>query len=254
MAKLHEILAVDGDLRGTAETVIKEAGDTFSKRAQHFVQLQTETKYLAESDRHLDSTEHKKMETTVSDKLAYVGDMVARYYDVYFQKESTNQAARADVEIDGKTFLSDVPVVVLLGMEQRLKELRDTYAAIPTLQPGLTWERDATMEHGVYRSVHPDVRTITKKTKVPFELSKATDKHPAQVQALDEDIVVAKRTVTTWSGMLSVLDKSLLLDRVDTLIQACKRARMRANEAVVVEREMGKTIFAYLHGPLLPIS
>jgi hypothetical protein len=79
----------------------------------------------------------------------------------------------------------------------------------------------------------------------------ATDKHPAQVQALDEDVPVAKRTTHVWSGMLSVYDKSLLLDRVDTLIQAFKRARQRANEAELVERHMGKRIFQYLHGPLV---
>jgi hypothetical protein len=252
MARLHEILAVEGDLRSTADTVIKEAAGTFDKRAQHFLQTQTSTQHFDEKDKErLDSTEYKKMETTVSEKLAYVAEMVTRYYDAYLQKEATNQKATATVEIDGQAFLENVPVVVLLGMEQRLKELRDTYEQIPTLQPGPTWERDVTMQFGVYRSRHPEERLVTKKIRTPFIMYEATDKHPAQVTALDEDKPVAKRIVTTWSGMLSVHEKSLLLDRVDALIQAFKRARQRANEEKLVERDMGKKIFAYLHGPLL---
>jgi len=254
MAKLHEILAVEGDLRGTAATVIEEASGTFDKRPTHFLQIETATKYLDDKDRQLDSTEHKKLETTVAEKLNYVGEMVARYYDAYLQKESTNQTAKATVEVNGKPFLTDVPVVVLLGMEQRLKELRDCYEKIPTLQPGPTWERDVNMAIGVYRSRHPEERLVTKKTKRALELSPATDKHPAQVMALDEDIPVAKRTVTTWSGMLSVYDKSMLLDRIDALIQAFKRARMRANDATLIERKMGEQIFTYLHGPLVTPS
>jgi hypothetical protein len=251
LAKLHEILAVEGDLRSTAATIIEEAKGTFDKRPTHFLQTDTATKHLDTSQEGLDTTEHKKMETTVAEKLKYVGEMVTRYYDAYLQKESTNQKATGTVEIDGKPFLENVPVVVLLGMEQRLKELRDTYANIPTLQPGPTWEPDKSMAVGVYRSKYPEERFVTKKIKTAFQLAPATDKHPAQVQALDEDVPIAKRTVTTWSGMLSVYDKSLLLDRVDALIQAFKRARMRANDTELVQREMGKHIFEFLHGPLL---
>lgn len=251
MAKLHEILAVEGDLRSTATAVIEEAGGTFDKRPAHFIQTETATTHFDKAEEHLDTTEHKKMETTVAEKLLYIGDMVTRYYNAYLQKESTNQTAKATVEVAGQPFLADVPVVVLLGMEQRLKELRDMYGKIPTLQPGPNWERDRTMVVGVYRSQHAETRFVTRKTKRAFTLSPATDKHPAQVTALDEDVPIAKRTVTTWSGMLSVHEKSLLLDRVDTLIQAFKRARQRANDATLIERDMGKQIFDYLHGPLL---
>jgi hypothetical protein len=251
MAKLHEILAVEGDLRSTADTVLKEAAGTFDKRPEHFIQREVAVEHFAEGDKTLDTREHKKMETTVAEKLDYIGEMLTRAYDAYMQKEATNQTARATVEVDGKPFLENVPVVVLLGMEQRLKELRDVYEQIPTLQPGPHWETDKSMRIGVYRARDPEVRFITKKTKRAFVMYEATDKHPAQVQALDEDVPVAKRTTHVWSGMLSVYDKSLLLDRVDTLIQAFKRARQRANEAELVERHMGKQIFQYLHGPLV---
>jgi hypothetical protein len=172
--------------------------------------------------------------------------MVSRAFDAYLQKEATNQTATADVVVDGKVFLAKVPVVVLLGMEQKLKELRDIYEAIPTLRPGPVWEPDVG-QTGVYRAKHDEDRFLTKKERKVLVKVPATDKHPAQVETIDEDVIVAKRSVTTWSSMYSVNDKSHLMDRLDTLIQAFKKARQRANEAEIVQREMGQKIFAYLH-------
>jgi hypothetical protein len=254
MPKLHEILAVEGDLRGTADTVIKEAIVTFDKRPNHFIQTDIATSHFADEDKKLDTEEHSAMETTVGEKLEYVGEMVTRYYDAYMTKEASNQSATATVMVDGKAFLEDVPVVVLLGMETKLGELRAMYGQIPTLRPGPVWERDTTDKQGVYRAKHPEKRFITRKTKKGVVMYPHSDKHPAQVQVLDEDISIAERITTTRSGMLSVLDKSLLLDRIDTLIQAFKKARQRANDTDLVERQMGKTVFAYLHDPLLTTS
>ena len=250
MSKLHEVLAVEGDLKKTASVVLDEAKNTFAKKPDHFLETFTETKFFDEAEAKLNTEEYKAKVTTVGEKLEYLGEMVTRWYDAYLQKEATNQTANADVVVDGKVFLSNVPVVVLLGMETRLKELRDVYEEIPTLRPGPTWELDTNKGKGVYRSKHPEERFVTRKTRKAFVLAPATDKHPAQVQALDEDVAVAKKTAHTWSSMLSVTDKSKLLDRVDNLIQAFKKARQRANEAEIVKVEMGKAIFEYLHGEI----
>jgi hypothetical protein len=247
MSKLHEILAVEGDLKKTATVVLDEAKNTLAKKPDHFLKTATVTKYFDENDIKLNTDEYKALVTTVGDKLEYVGEMVTRYYDAYLQKEATNQHAKADVVIDGNVFLTDVPVVVLLGMETKLKELRDVYEAIPTLRPGPVWEIDPNEGKGVYRAKHDEKRFLTKKTRKAFVKSPATDKHPAQVETIDEDVAVAERVVTTWSSMLSVTEKSLLLDRLDNLIQAFKKARQRANEAEIVPAEMGKKIFTYLH-------
>jgi len=246
MGKLHELLAVEGDLKKTASVVLEEAKNTLAKKPDHFLQTATATRYFNESSANLNTDEFKALITTVGDKLEYVGEMVSRAFDAYLQKEATNQTATADVVVDGKVFLAKVPVVVLLGMEQKLKELRDIYEAIPTLRPGPVWEPDVG-QTGVYRAKHDEDRFLTKKERKVLVKVPATDKHPAQVETIDEDVIVAKRSVTTWSSMYSVNDKSHLMDRLDTLIQAFKKARQRANEAEIVQREMGQKIFAYLH-------
>jgi len=247
MGKLHELLAVEGDLKKTASVVLEEAKNTLAKKPDHFLQTATATRYFNEASANLNTDEFKSLITTVDAKLEYVGEMVARAFDAYLQKEATNQTAVADVIVDGKVFLSKVPVVVLLGMEQKLKELRDMYEAIPTLRPGPVWEIDPSSQAGVYRAKHDEDRFLTKKERKVLVKVPATDKHPAQVETIDEDVIVAKRSVTTWSSMYSVNDKSHLMDRLDTLIQAFKKARQRANEAEIIDRDMGSKIFSYLH-------
>lgn len=71
----------------------------------------------------------KAMVTTVFDKLIYNAASNVRAIDSYYQKEATNQEARADIIIDETTLAMSVPATVLLGLETRLAELRKVYEA-----------------------------------------------------------------------------------------------------------------------------
>jgi len=83
-------------------------------------------------------TEQKEMTTTVHDKLEYMFGSVAEWLDAVLQKERTNQEARADIILpDGSALATDIPATFLLGMESKLKELREVFLATPTLQPGI---------------------------------------------------------------------------------------------------------------------
>lgn len=251
MASLHEVLAVEGDLRKTATTVRDEAMAVFKGKVDLFTETVTTTAYFDNDEAaRLDGSETSALTTTVGQKLTWVAEMMTRYLDAYLQKEATNQTANADVVLDDRVFLTAVPVTALLGMEQILKDLRDTYAAIPTLKPGPVWQLDQERGKGVYRARDPEITFITKKTVRPVVMSPATDKHAAQIEKVPEDIKIAKRAKSTWSGTLSVTDKAELLDRLDRLIQAFKQARMRANCVDVVSGQMGAAVFAYLHGEL----
>ncbi|QIG72841.1 hypothetical protein EVB97_295 [Rhizobium phage RHph_Y65] len=248
MGKLHEILAVEGDLVGVAKKVTEEAIATFSKRADHFSETTTEQKYFADDEQHLNTSESKAMVTTVPAKLKYVVDPIAKFFDAYYSKEATNQIAKADIEVKGTTLFTDVPATVLLGMETKLRELRKVYESIPTLAPGVFWEKDVNREAGVYRAREPEVRFVTKKTVRPITLSPATDKHPAQIEKVNEDLPVAKKTITTWSSMMSSADKSKVLERIDTLIRAVKTARQRANGTEAISASsFGEKIFDFIH-------
>lgn len=247
MAKLHEVLAVESGLQTAAKKIIDETIKTFGKKDEHFVETVKAVSHFAEEDQKLDTSETKALVTTVPDKLKYVVAPISRAYDSYLQKEATNQVASADLEIDGKVIAAAVPATVLLGLETKLSELRTIYEAIPTLAPGPTWLPDASRGAGVYRSEHPALTFRTRKTVKPIILAPATKEHPAQVNAISEDVPVAKITTTEWSGMLSSAQKSELLARVDKLIRAAKRARQRANSADVVKRQIGAALFSFIH-------
>lgn len=247
--KLHEILAVEGGLQAAARKINEETVRTLNSKDAHFIGTTTIVKFFDEGDAEkLNTEETKAMVTTVGAKLDYNKRANVRAWDAYLQKESANQNARADIEVDGKVLASGVPGVVLLGMETKLAELRAVYEAIPTLAPGPNWQPDPEVGKGVFRAAEPEVKFRTKKIIKGIELSPATKEHPAQVQAASEDVVVAKVMTHIWSGMLSGADKSAILDRLDKLLRAVKRARQRANEVPVENRHFGESLFSFIHG------
>lgn len=248
MAKLHEILAVEGDLENVANKLVNEATATFSKKPDHFIETVRRVEMLDEARKDEDVEEHKAMVTTVRDKLDFVRPAVAKYFDVFVAKETTNQAATADIVVNGVTLVAGVPVTALLGLQNRLKNLRAMYEAIPTLQPGKHWAADTSQGAHVYRARHTEVRHRTEKQIQSKVLYEATKEHPAQIEKWVSDVVCGRIHVDEWSGMLSPADKSRMLERLDDLIRAVKRARQRANDIEVVERNLGAVLLDYVHG------
>ena len=248
MAKLHEVLAVEAGLQTTAKQTNEETIKTFGRRDEHFVGTVTEVRHFAEDDKRLDITDAKAMVTTVFDKLLYNVGANVRALDAYIQKEATNQKATADLIVGDVTLAKDVPVTVLLGLETKLVELRLVYEAIPTLAPGPHWlpdtERRAT---GVYRAERSDITFRTRKTTKPVVLVQPTEHHPAQVDKVVEDVPIARIEKQQWSGMISSAEKSELLARLDRLLRGVKRARQRANSTEVEKRNIGATLFKFIH-------
>lgn len=253
MGKLHEILAVEGDLAGTAKKLTEEARDTFAKKPTHFQSIVKNTTYFDESKSQLNKVEQTEMTETVGGKLGYLAPALSRYYDVYAAKEATNQTAKADVVLpDGGVLLTDIPATVLLGMETKLKELRAVYEAIPTLQPGVAWENDPEAAGQVYRTKTPTTTFVTEKIMSAVILAEATKEHKAQVKEVVNDVPVAKSLTTYRSGMISPAEKSDALGRLDTLIRATKEARQRANSVEAVDvKGFGKTVLDYINGDLV---
>lgn len=253
MAKLHEVLAVESGLQTAAKKINEETIRTFGKKDEHFVETTRQVAHFSEDDKQLDTIETKAMVTTVFDKLIYNTGPNVRAYDAYLQKEATNQKAVADIVCGDKTLAEGVPATVLLGLETKLAELRAVYEAIPTLAPGPTWEVDASTRAsgGVYRAAAADVTFRTRKTVKPVVMAPATEHHPAQVQAVQEDVPIARITTSHKSGMISSAQKSELLERVDRLLRAVKRARQRANATEVEKRQIGKVLFDYIHSGIV---
>lgn len=247
MSKMHELLAVEADAQGQYKTILKETKKDFSDKANLFTGSLRRLEVFDDTDKTDFPEEHLAITTTVQERLVYTSNFVIRYYDVMLQKESTNQLAKADIEADGVTIAKDVPATCLLGLESRLRELREVYANIPTLQSGVEWEKDETIGKGVWKMTHAEEKLRTAK-KFQFQvLYKATDKHPAQIEKWEEQVPTGKFIKNVWSGMVSSAEKARLLGNVDTLITAVKKARQRANTQEVVKANIGKALFDFIH-------
>ena len=247
MGKLHELLAVEGDLSNTADKVIAEAVNTFTKKNEHFMGQVRSVVMFDDSRSGENATEEKALVTTVQKKLDYVSGMVSKYWDAILRKEQTNQKATADLIFDGEVVYAALPATFLLGMESRLKKLRVIYEAIPTLNPNAVWELDTAAGEGIYRSpTTANMRTEkTVKHKILYE---ATKEHPAQIEKWNEDVPIGRIESTVVSGMFTPAEKSRVIGRIDQLIRAVKQARQRANDTKVENTEIGAKLFELIHG------
>ena len=247
MAKLHELLAVEGDLEGIWKKSLQEKRKLFSEKQAFFMSWQRELK-MFDSAAPVPPIERQEMVTTVYDKLKENNIHVKKYFNAIAQKERTNQDAKADLIVDGKAIAKDVPATLLLGLESRLKVLKQTYEAIPTLTAGKKWEKDETLGKDIYVDAEPEEKFKTAKTFKHKVLYPATKEHPAQIEKWEEVENVGKYRTLIWSSMLSPAEKSLLLGRIDTLIRGVKKARQRANSTDVIDFTIGKILIDYIMG------
>lgn len=245
-AKLHELLAVEADLFNTQTAMVDDCKVAFEKKTDHFRGLVTVTKFFDTSRSGEDTTEEKKLVTTVGERLSYVGKFVTKYWDAMLQKEASNQTATADLIVDGETMLEGVPATFLLGMESRLKTMRDLFLKIPTLEPGAAWEDDKTAELPDVFRVDAPAGFKTEKSIEFKVLTAATDKHPAQIEKWTVDKPIARVERLISSGMWTPLRKATVISNLDNMLNAMKKARQRGNDAEVIQRIGGQKIWDYI--------
>lgn len=242
--KLHELLAVEPDLRGAAEKILNEHAATFTKKHGLFLG-QVRTYQPADDQGEELPEEIQHLNTTVEEEMEYVRKIVARYWDAVAQKETANTEAKADIVVEDEIFLKNVPATLLLALEGKLKQLRECYQQLPTLPPTDDWKFDTDVGHFKTR---PITTKRTKKIMKNHVLANATDKHPAQVQVYTEDETVGHWQTVKHCGMLPPIRKAAILERIDNLQRAVKQARRRANSCEVKPVEVADKLFSYIHG------
>jgi len=248
MSKLHEVLAVERDLENASKKVIVESMKTLNKE-NLFSGAIKQYKPFSEDDTHLATTEHLKLETTVDENLDYTTQVVAKHWDCVLQKDLANQEAVADLVVDGNVIASNLPATFLLGLETKLNSIRKLFEALPTLAPGIHWDRDEGNEkEGVFTTRNP-IETIKTENVVQWkEISPATPQHPAQLKEVKAINNVGKYQMTKESGMLRPVDKAARLERIDVLLRAVKKARAQANCVAVGNETVGKALFDFING------
>lgn len=250
MAQLHELLAVERDIKSTTEKIITETKALFANKKDHFQGAKKTYRAYSAEDTDRPEGGYKPVVTSVDEKLKYVFPYIVRQMDHIFQKEKTDTIAKADIIVENDAgestkLASDVPVIALVQYETLLTQIRDVVDNIPTLDPAFEWNKDAT--DGLYKTKEI-VRQRTKKVNKPIVMYQATDKHPAQTQLVTEDVPVGDWIELATSGAYSPIEKSRIMARVDMLLEAVKRARARANKTETVNDKIGQSLVNFLKG------
>lgn len=248
MPKLHEILAVARNLETQATKTRTELAGTFEKKRHLFAESLV-TFVPVGADAEPVTEKQSGLQTTVKRELKWIKPFLANAMDAKVQIDVANNGAKADVILEtGKTLLTDIPGISLLELEKRMEELHAFVAQIPTLDPAKDFTAAPDRGNDIFQA-RPDVRTRTAKVQKALVLYPATDKHPAQTQLVSEDVPTGKVTTQEWSGMITTTEKGEILERVEILARAIKKARSRANDIVVPEApKVGDVMLSYVFG------
>lgn len=188
--------------------------------------------------------ERKNVQTRIrSDVIRQCEQAMTRMLDLQLIQDAGNRDAVADIVIDGRTLLADVPVTYLLFLKKTLVDLHTFIGKLPTLDPAETWTWDPDL--GVYRSA-PAQTVRSKKVPRNHVVAEATDRHPAQVQVWQEDAPQGNWTTVKLSGALPTKMVRQLERRVNALIDAVQIAQDNANTVTAPERTAGRQVLGYL--------
>jgi hypothetical protein len=251
MSKLHELLAVDANLKGQAQKCRTELQSTLEKKRHLFAQKLVTFTPLAEGA-PAETREQSDIQTTVKKEVEWLSNIIKKAVDASYAIDIANTTAKADVVLeDGTTLLKDVPATALLQLEKRVKEISEFIHTIPTLDPAKGFEPDTSREAGIYKA-REVLKSSTQKVQEPLTLSPATKEHPAQVQLVTKDVKVGTIQELEWSSLITPALKADLLERSEALFRAITQARSRANDIEVDAKshKIGKVLLGYVFTPL----
>src|SRR4051812_43461495 len=224
MARLNQIIAVE---KGVKSRSFQELTD-----AHHALQKPTLLAGISRTYRPKDEegeqlpAESTRVQVKAEEIIRQTAGILTRLFDVTATKDWTNCVARADVVVDGEPLLREVPVSYLLFLEKQLVDLLTFVRKLPVLDAAEAWSYDSSAD---CYATEPTQTTRTKKLPRNHVKAEATDKHPAQVEVYNEDIVVGYWKTVKFSGALPAKRVNELVEKVEKLQHAVKFAREEAN-------------------------
>lgn len=253
---LHEVLAVEQELKGNAERVRTTTLEMFRSKQSQFTGIRrTFRPFAVEADAVDQGSERleaeTKLATTVANELNEAMAAVGAAITAGYQVDEANTRAKADIIVDGQVVARDVPATFLLQLERRLREIRAVFREAPCFDPVRTWTADPDADRKHVLKAAPVVTIRKARTRKYNVMYEATAEHPAQVDIVEIDEPVGEIRSYEWTGMLASAKKAALIERIDALTAAVKQARSRANTVDVNTSErIGKTLCDFLLAPL----
>jgi hypothetical protein len=243
MAKLNQILAIEKGIKTRVYAEFTELHQATQKPA--LMNGFNKTYQPRDEEGETYPPESQKVQHSAAEVLERVSGLLTELFDITATKDFANCTARADVVVDGRTLLKDVPAPYLLFLEKQLGDLQTFIAKMSDLDPGSDWAVDPST--GLFKT-EPSMTQRTKKVQKAIVLYDATEHHPAQTQLITEDVIAGQWVTIKYSGAIPAPRKKQLLGRIDKLNNAVKFAREQANSTEAADKKLGREVFDYLFG------
>lgn len=245
MPKLHQILAVEADIRNQASkdlTVIYHNIQKPDLVAGLFKEYQP---VAEDGQRH--APERKALQIRVPEQLKLAAEIMEKQFDIVATRDVTNCGARADLVLEDGTVLGkNLPSMYLLWLEKKLEELHAVVIKLPTLPADMEWKE--VPEQKCWQNKHEIKNHRAEKEEHPLVLLQPTQYHPGQAKSIVKDTVVGHWTTTLYSGALTLPQAQMLKARVEELSKAVKMAREKANQIEIVDTKVGGGLMKHLFG------
>jgi hypothetical protein len=245
MAQLNQIIAVE---KGVKNQTKQELTQLYHKiqQAEGLSGFEKTYKPLNEESKEFLPPQSKRVTVKVTDVVELMKATVGKLFDVTFTKDVTNCVAKADVEVDGKALLKDVPVSYLLFLEKQLVDIRTFITKLPTLPLDEEWKWD---ENKLLFVTDPVQTISTKKQEEVVVKYPATQQHPAQTEIRVKDVTTGSWTTIKYSGALPANKQREFLKKVETLQEAVKISREKANMVAVTNTgKVSEAVFTFIFG------
>lgn len=243
---LNQIVAIEKGARTDAHRALTDAYHLF-QRGSSGVDGLTRTYQPKAEDGDPLPNEVSLVTTKVTTLVEDLTAVLTRMFDVVATKDATNCIAVADVVVDGKVLLQNIPVTHLLFLEKQLIDLAAFVGKIPTLSLADNWAFDP--NEGVWKS-DPTQTIRNKKTMKVLTKAPATDKHPAQTEVYTEDVPEGTWTVVKSSGAVPITVVREVQARIADVLQAVRFAREVANGTLVTDMKVGQPLLDHIFAPL----
>jgi hypothetical protein len=244
MPKLNQINAIVTSRKGEVEKAVTEAYKLIQKDTL-FAGRERTYRPIDDVNGQKLPAESQKVQQRADDLIKQAVAKWNELWNLVYTQDSGNQQAKADVVVDGKVVLANVPVTTLLFLDKQVNDLETFVSKLPTPDPAEEWAHDP--NSGLLKSKATESLRTSKEPTVIVKYD-ATEKHPAQTELIYKDLPVGTWTQILYSGCIQADRKNGILARIKKLQDAIKIAREQANLLEVERQKAGEPLLGFVFG------
>lgn len=242
MKRLSQVLANEKNVK----TKTNSQGSTLHKENQKADLFNGMNKVFHPLDETV--TERLEPETkpvikSAMDNLLSFVDMQGELMDLTLTKDTANCSALGTVKFGDKEM--KLPITFLLWLDKQLDDLKTFVTNLPVLDNSKKWVKDDSRNLWVTEVTKTG---RNKKVKKVLTLAEATDKHPAQCQVYEEDVLQGYWHTEYTSKAVREVDKTAMLKKIEMLERSVKEAQHEANAMRVDDVNISEMLRGYLLG------